>query len=79
MNPDQMRRVVNEVLDKAPFSLRDLATEAGVSYDSMRSWATARRHPRPKKLAALSAALRKRGLQLIEYADALDQAARPSS
>jgi transcriptional regulator with XRE-family HTH domain len=66
-----LRALIQRVLDEAPFSMRQLAEEAGISYDAIRSWATDRRTPRPENLVHLAAALERRGSHLHNIADEL--------
>jgi transcriptional regulator with XRE-family HTH domain len=68
-DPKLLRALIQRVLDEAPFSMRQLADEAGISYDAIRSWATDRRTPRPENLEYLAAALERRGERLREIAD----------
>lgn len=76
MDHESLTMTLKQVLHEAPFSLRQLADEAGVSYDSMRAWAIRRRNPRQSSIASLSAALRRRGNLLIDLSDQLDSASR---
>jgi transcriptional regulator with XRE-family HTH domain len=64
-----VRALIQRILDEAPFSMRQLAEDAGISYDAIRSWATDRRTPRSENLAHLAAALERRGIRLCEIAD----------
>jgi transcriptional regulator with XRE-family HTH domain len=68
-DPKLLRALIQRVLDEAPFSMRQLAEEGGISYDAIRSWATDRRTPRPESLEHLAAALERRGERLREIAD----------
>lgn len=68
-DPQVLRKLIQRVLDEAPFSMRQLADEAGISYDAIRSWATDRRTPRLESLEHLAAALERRGERLREIAD----------
>lgn len=70
---------IQRVLDEAPFSMRQIAEEAGISYDAIRSWATDRRTPRPESLEQLAAAMERRGLRLHEMAAELRQVAEEVS
>lgn len=67
-DPEMLRVLIQRVLDEAPFSMRQLAAEAGISYDTIRSWAADRRTPRPENLAQLAIALEQRGSRLYEIA-----------
>jgi transcriptional regulator with XRE-family HTH domain len=68
---------VQNVIEKAPFSLTDLADKAGVSYDSLRSWAIGRRTPREATRRKLVAGLRKKADELERLADELESAPTP--
>ena len=67
-DPKLLRPLIQRVLDEAPFSMRQLAEEAGISYDAIRSWAADRRTPRPENLEHLAIALEQRGFRLHEIA-----------
>lgn len=67
--------MIQRVLDDAPFSMRQIAEEAGVSYDAVRSWATNRRTPRTENLLQLSDALRQRSARLEALAAELTNVA----
>lgn len=71
-----IQRMLQRVLDDAPFSMREIAEEAGVSYDAVRSWATNRRTPKPENLVQLANALHRRGNQLHAIGDELRTIAR---
>lgn len=66
-----LRALIQRVLSEAPFSMRQLADEAGISYDAVRSWATDRRTPRPENLEHLAVALQRRASRLQEIAEEL--------
>lgn len=72
--PKQLRELIQRVLDEAPFSMRQLAEEAGLSYDALRSWATDRRTPRLENLESLAAALERRAERLSEVAGEIRRA-----
>lgn len=78
-DPKMLRSLIQRVLDEAPFSMRQLADEAGISYDAIRSWATERRTPRPENLEALAAAIERRGERLHEIAHDVQRAITGSS
>jgi transcriptional regulator with XRE-family HTH domain len=73
-DPKVLRSLIQRVLDEAPFSMRQLAEEAGISYDAIRSWATDRRTPRSENLEHLAEALERRGEQLRKIADEVRRA-----
>ena len=63
--------VVERVLEAAPFSMRQLAEEAGVDYGQLRRWRIGRRTPGSDTLRKIAAALEQRGASLREYAEQL--------
>lgn len=63
--------LVEKILSEGPFSMHEIARETGMSYDSLRSWATGRRSPRPKHLALLAAYLERHGATLQSFAEDL--------
>lgn len=73
-----VQAMIQRVLDDAPFSMRQIAEEAGVSYDAVRSWATNRRTPKPENLVQLADALRRRGDHLHAIGDELQRIAQDS-
>ena len=48
---------VQEALKEGPFSLRDLAEQAGVGYETLRQWAAGARNPRPENIESILGAL----------------------
>jgi transcriptional regulator with XRE-family HTH domain len=68
-DPKLLRALIQRVLDEAPFSMRQLAEEAGISYDAIRSWAADRRTPRSENLEHLAAALARRASHLGDLAN----------
>jgi transcriptional regulator with XRE-family HTH domain len=73
-----IQTMIQRVLDDAPFSMRQIAEEAGVSYDAVRSWATNRRTPKLENLVQLADALHRRGDQLHRIGDELRRMAQDS-
>lgn len=80
MQPEQeqksLRELIQRVLDEAPFSMRQLAEEAGISYDAIRSWATERRTARQENVSQLASALDRRGERLRLLAAELREVTR---
>jgi transcriptional regulator with XRE-family HTH domain len=74
VDPKLLRSLIQRVLDEAPFSMRQLADEAGISYDAIRSWAADRRTPRTENLEHLAAAIERRGERLLKIADEIRRA-----
>lgn len=75
----ELRALIQRVTSEAPFSMRQIAEEAGISYDAIRSWATDRRTPRPQNLLQLSAVLERRGADMLQLASHLRDAALKQS
>jgi transcriptional regulator with XRE-family HTH domain len=72
---DRIRRVLQE----APFAMRQLASDAGLSYDVLRSWRSGRRRPSRSSAARLAAGLQQRGELLLRLAAELREAAAGSA
>lgn len=68
--------VAEQVLREAPFSMAQLAEDAGLSYAMLRSWRIGRKRARPQDLARIADALRRKSDQLARHADLLERAAR---
>jgi predicted transcriptional regulator len=73
--PSSVRLLIQQVLRDLPFSMRQIAEEAGVSYDAVRSWATERRTPRTENLVQLADAIEQRSRAMQALAVALREAA----
>jgi predicted transcriptional regulator len=74
-SPTSVRSLIQRILREVPFSMRQIAEEAGVSYDAVRSWATERRTPRTENLVQLADAIERRSRDMHSLADALRKAA----
>lgn len=59
---------VRKALRDAPFAMRQLAAESGLSYDVLRSWRSGRRTPNLKSVQKLAAGLHRRSEQLKQIA-----------
>ena len=70
--------MIQRVLNAATVSLRDIASWAGVSYETARSWRIGRRHPSLGAQWQLTAALRKHARRLERFADRLERRAERS-
>jgi transcriptional regulator with XRE-family HTH domain len=68
--------LIQRVLEEGPFSMRQLAEESGLSYDTVRAWAASRRTPREENLLQLAAALDQRGGNLRKLAAELRKEAK---
>lgn len=56
--------VVRRALHEAPFALRQLAAESGLSYDGLRSWRSGRRRPSRTSIRRLAAGLASRSARM---------------
>ncbi len=74
-SPSSVRSLIQQILRDVPFSMRQIAEEAGVSYDAVRSWATERRTPRTENLVQLADAIERRSQEMHVLAAALRKAA----
>jgi transcriptional regulator with XRE-family HTH domain len=75
MDREALRQVLMLVLDEGPFSMRDLAQDAGVGYEALRSWAAGRHVPDPETVGRLARAIEGRSERLREFATQLRHAA----
>lgn len=64
--------MIERILDEGRVSMRQLAEEAGVSYDTLRSWAIKRTRPKPESLRRLAEGLRRQGGRFNELAEELE-------
>lgn len=55
---------VRKALRDAPFAMRQLAAESGLSYDVLRSWRSGRRKPNPESVRKLASGLVRRADRL---------------
>lgn len=67
--------LIQRALEEGPFSIRDLAVDAGISYDSLYSWARGRRTAKPENLCQVADAFERRAERLRELATAMRNAA----
>lgn len=70
---DPRGEVVAFVMEKARVNMRELSEEAGVSYNTLRSWASGRRSPTSDGLLALADALERRSERLADLSDKVRQ------
>ncbi|CAN5695407.1 hypothetical protein BH23GEM9_BH23GEM9_21470 [soil metagenome] len=68
MSRDSLGELIGRVLRQAPFAMRQLAADAGLSYDVLRSWRSRRRRPSRSSAARLATGLEKRGELLLMLA-----------
>lgn len=64
---------VQATLREAPFAMRQLAEDSGLSYDVLRSWRSGRRRPGRRSILRLADGVHRRGERLIELAALLRQ------
>lgn len=62
---------VRRALREGPFAMRQLAADAGLSYDVLRSWRSGRRHPNRESIRKLASGLSKRSDRLKALAGEL--------
>jgi transcriptional regulator with XRE-family HTH domain len=72
---DTLGEKIRRVLREAPFAMRQLAADSGLSYDVLRSWRSGRRRPSRQSAQRLAAGLERRGEQLLGLARELRQEA----
>ena len=59
---------VRKALRDAPFAMRQLAAESGLSYDVLRSWRSGRRKPNVESVKKLASGLTRRAEHLKQIA-----------
>jgi ribosome-binding protein aMBF1 (putative translation factor) len=64
LRQDPWHDMVREALRDAPFAMRQLAAESGLSYDVLRSWRSGRRHPNKDSVRRLAEGLNGRAERL---------------
>jgi len=62
--PESPEDMVRRALREAPFALRQLAAESGLSYDVLRSWRSGRRRPSRASIRRLADGLASRTASL---------------
>ena len=65
---------VRRALEEGPFGLNRLASEAGLSYDVLRSWKSGRRRPSEQGIRRLIGGLEQRSERLADLAAGLHTA-----
>ena len=75
MTREKRLRLIRRVLNEVPFSMRQLAEEAGVGYALVRAWSIGRRAPLPEAMRRVAAVLRRRGERLRDLADEVERIA----
>jgi transcriptional regulator with XRE-family HTH domain len=71
---ERISQVIERALSEGPFTIQQLAEEAGISYDTLYSWVKRRRVPRPENVRQLAHGLEKRADLLREIAEDLNDA-----
>lgn len=79
MVSDPLGELIRRALRDAPFAMRQLAADSGLSYDVLRSWRSGRRRPSRQSAQRLAAGLERRGEQLMELARQLRDASEPGN
>ncbi|HUF49525.1 MAG TPA: helix-turn-helix transcriptional regulator [Longimicrobiales bacterium] len=75
MTTDPLGELIRRVLRDAPFAMRQLAGDAGLSYDVLRSWRSGRRRPSRTSAQRLADGLQRRGERLLNLARELRESA----
>lgn len=68
--------LVQRVLRDGPFSMRQLAEDAGLKYGVLRAWAMGRRTPTPENVTRIADGFEVRAHKLLEIAAELRDSAR---
>jgi ribosome-binding protein aMBF1 (putative translation factor) len=76
---EDVSELIQRALEEGPFSIQQLADEAGISYNSLYSWATRRRVPRPENVRQLASGFEQRAELLRRIARELRSAADSKS
>lgn len=75
MAEEGLADLVGRVLREAPFAMRQLAADSGLSYDVLRSWRSGRRRPSRASVQRLAQGLEQRGQQLLRLSEELRESA----
>jgi transcriptional regulator with XRE-family HTH domain len=75
MARDEIVDLVKRVLRDGPFSMRQLAEDAGLSYGVLRAWAIGRRTPTPENLSRIADGFERRTERLHSIITELRRAA----
>ncbi len=75
MTREEIVGVVQRVLREGPFSMRQLAEDAGLSYGVVRAWAMGRRTPTPENLSRIADGFDRRAERLHAIVSELRRAA----
>lgn len=66
MAGEPLNELIGRVLHEAPFAMRQLAADSGLSYDVLRSWRSGRRRPSRASARRLAEGLERRGQRLLQ-------------
>ena len=72
---ERISRAIERALAEGPFTIQQLADDAGISYDTLYSWVRGRRRPRSENVRQLAKGLATRADLLRAIADELNDAA----
>jgi transcriptional regulator with XRE-family HTH domain len=75
MTSESLGETIRRVLRDAPFAMRQLAADSGLSYDVLRSWRSGRRRPSRSSAQRLADGLERRGEQLLALSRQLRESA----
>lgn len=70
----RISQAIERALSEGPFTIQQLAEEAGISYDTLYSWVRRRRVPKRENVRQLASGLEKRADLLREIAGELKDA-----
>jgi transcriptional regulator with XRE-family HTH domain len=79
MTEETLGETIRRVLREAPFAMRQLAADAGLSYDVLRSWRSGRRRPSRGSAQRLADGLERRGERLLALSRQLRRSAEEGS
>ncbi len=79
MKSEDIIGLVQRALRDGPFSMRQLADDAGLKYDVLRGWAIGRRTPTAENLSRMADGFEQRAHQLQRIAEELRDAATERS
>jgi hypothetical protein len=77
MAGEPLTELIGRVLHEAPFAMRQLAADAGLSYDVLRSWRSGRRRTSRGSARRLAEGLERRGERLLRLSRELRAATEP--
>ena len=75
MTREEVAVLIQKALKEGPFSMRQLAEGEGMSYGTLRGWASGNRHPEPDNIRKIADGFEHRAEMLKELAEQLRRAA----